>query len=83
MTVYGNLTMKNVTITGGHSYAEAIATGTQPYTLARGGGLAVWGKLTLDHCTVWGNRCTGDVNSSRDRGTYGGGIYANGLDLKD
>ncbi len=83
MAVYGNLTMKNVTITGGHSYAEAIATGSQPYTLARGGGLAVWGKLTLDHCTVWGNRCTGDPVPSRDRGTLGGGIYANGLDLRD
>ena len=35
--------MKNVTITGGYSYAEAIAAGSQPYTLARGGGLAVWG----------------------------------------
>lgn len=83
LAVYGNLTMKNVTIVGGHSYAEATSSMTQPYTLARGGGLAVWGKLTLEHCTVAGNQCTGDLNGSRDRGAYGGGIYANGLDLKD
>jgi hypothetical protein len=79
MAVYGNLTMKNVTITSGYSSAEAIAGGTQPYTLARGGGLAVWGTATLDRCTVSGNRCAGDNASSRDRGTYGGGIFANGI----
>jgi len=83
LAVYGNLTMKNVTITGGHSYAEAITGGTQPYTLARGGGLAVWGTARLERCTITGNKCTGDVTASRDRGTYGGGIYANGLDLTD
>ncbi len=83
MAVYGNLTLRHVTITGGHSYAEAIAGGTQPYTLARGGGLAVWGTLTLDHVTVAGNTCTGDLEGSRDRGTYGGGIYANGLAVAD
>jgi hypothetical protein len=83
LAVYGNLTMSNVTVVGGHSYAEAIAGGTQPYTLARGGGLAVWGTLTLRHGAIAGNKCTGDLNSSRDRGTYGGGIYANGLNLSD
>jgi hypothetical protein len=83
LAVSGDLMMKNVTITSGFSNAEAITGGTQPYTLARGGGLAVWGTANLEHCTVSGNKCQGDVNSSRDRGTYGGGIYANGLDLKD
>jgi len=83
MAVSGNLTLKNVTISSGHAYAEAITGGTQPYTLARGGGLAVWGKLTLENCAVIGNTCTGDPNGSRDRGTYGGGIYADNLDLKD
>ena len=80
MAVLGNLTMRNVTITSGHSSYEAIA-GTQPYTLARGGGLAVWGTATLEKCTVSGNRCTGDTDTtnSRDRGTYGGGIFANAL----
>jgi hypothetical protein len=79
LAVYGNLTMKNVTVTSGYSSAETIAGGTQLYTLARGGGLAVWGTATLDRCTVSGNRCAGDNVSSRDRGTYGGGIFANGL----
>jgi hypothetical protein len=75
LAVYGNLTMNNVTISSGHSYAEAISGGTQPYTLARGGGLAVWGTARLEHCTIAGNKCTGDVTASRDRGTYGGGIF--------
>lgn len=79
MAVYGNLTMRNVTVTSGYSSAEAIVGGAQPYTLARGGGLAVWGTATLEKCTVSGNRCAGDNVSSRDRGTYGGGLFANGL----
>jgi len=79
LAVYGNLTMRNVTVSSGYSSAETIAGGTQPYTLARGGGLAVWGTATLERCTVSGNRCAGDDTSSRDRGTYGGGIFANGL----
>jgi hypothetical protein len=83
MAVYGDLTLKNVTITGGYSKAEVISGGTQPYTLARGGGLAVWGTLTLENSTVAGNKAVGDNESSRDRGTYGGGIYANGLKLKN
>lgn len=46
LAVYGDLTLRNVTITGGRSTAEAITGGTQPYTLARGGGIAVWGTAT-------------------------------------
>jgi hypothetical protein len=83
LAVYGNLTMRNVTIASGYSQAEAISEGTQPYTLARGGGLAVWGTAHLDNCTIMGNTCEGESGSARDRGTYGGGIYADGLDLKD
>ena len=81
MAVYGNLIMKNVTISSGFSNAEPIVGGTQAFTLARGGGLAVWGTATLDRCTISGNRCAGDNASSRDRGTYGGGIFANGLSM--
>lgn len=79
LAVYGDLTLRNVTITGGYSSAEALSGGTQPYTLARGGGLAVWGIARLQDCTVSGNAVAGDENGSRDRGAYGGGIYANGL----
>lgn len=82
LAVYGDLTLKNVTITGGYSKAEAITGGTQPYTLARGGGIAVWGTATLENCTIAGNKALGDTEASRDRGTYGGGIYANGLKIK-
>ncbi len=83
LAVYGDLTMRNVTISSGYSIAEAIVGGTQPYTLARGGGLAVWGTARLTDCTIAGNTCFGESGSARDRGTYGGGIYANGLDLND
>jgi hypothetical protein len=83
LAVFGNLTMRNVTITSGYASAEAISKGTQPYTLARGGGLAVWGFAQLEHCTISGNKVEGDLESSRDRGTYGGGIYANGLIMKN
>jgi len=82
LAVYGDLTMKNVTVSSGYSSAEAIPGG-QLFTLARGGGLAVWGTAKLSRCTVSGNRCAGDNASSRDRGTYGGGIYANGLELDE
>jgi hypothetical protein len=81
LAVYGNLNMTNVAITGGCSAAEPTGSDAQPYTLARGGGLAVWGIARLDRCTISGNTAEGDSESSRDRGTYGGGIYANGLVL--
>jgi hypothetical protein len=82
LAVYGDLTLRHVNITGGYSQAEAISNSTaQPYTLARGGGVTVWGTLTLDHSAIYGNKIVGDNESSRDRGTYGGGIYANGLNL--
>jgi len=83
LAVYGDLTMMNVTVTGGCSESVAIADVTQPFTLARGGGLAVWGTARLSACTIAGNRCLGESGSARDRGTYGGGIYADGLDLED
>ena len=80
--MYGNLTLRNIAVSGGYSLAEAISgTGPQPFTLARGGGLAVWGTATLENCAIYGNKIVGDDEVSRDRGTYGGGIYANGLIL--
>jgi hypothetical protein len=81
LAVYGNLTMRNVNISSGFSRAEPIAGGTQRYTLARGGGLAVWGTATLDRCIVSGNRAEGpgDNTAGRDQATYGGGIFANGV----
>jgi hypothetical protein len=81
LAVYGDLTMDNVTVSSGYSVAEAIVGGTQPFTLARGGGLAVWGRATLTDCTVAGNICVGESGSARDRGTYGGGIYSDDLNL--
>jgi hypothetical protein len=83
LAVYGDLTMRRVTVESGYSEAEAITGGTQPFTLARGGGLAVWGTARLYNCVIAGNTCVGESGSARDRGTYGGGIYADGLDLND
>ncbi|MBI5895744.1 MAG: hypothetical protein HZB24_06995, partial [Desulfobacterales bacterium] len=84
LAVYGNLTLAHVTITGGSSVAEDISTDDpedQPWTLARGGALAVWGTAGLVNCTLYDNHCTGDFDSSRDRGAFGGGVYANRVQL--
>lgn len=83
--VYGSLTMTNVTITGGRSVAEDISAvdPDQPWTLGRGGGVAVWGRAKLTGCTLYDNHCVGDFDSSRDRGAFGGGLYANLVDLED
>jgi len=83
LALYGNLTMKKVTVTGGHASSEALSVGSQPFTLARGGGLAVWGTANLERCALGGNRTSGDETPSRDRGAFGGGIYANRLVVSD
>jgi hypothetical protein len=80
--VYGDLTMQNVTVTAGNAVAQPLA-GDPPWTLARGGGLAVWGTLTLRNCVVAGNRVSGDTSPSRDRAAFGGGIYADTLWIED
>jgi hypothetical protein len=81
LAVYGNLTMNNVAITSGFSKYEAIVVGAQPFTLARGGGLAVWGTARLTRCVISGNRTEGDSVPARDRGSMGGGLYGNLLIL--
>jgi hypothetical protein len=83
LAVYGNLMMRNVTVTGGYAKAEAIPGGYQPYTLARGGGVAVWGVASFEGCTIAGNRAEGDLAGSRDRGAFGGGVYADWLYVRD
>lgn len=79
LAVEGNLTLVNVAITGGRSVAEDISTGDpddQPWTLARGGALAVWGVAQLVDCRLYDNHVQGDFDSSRDRGAFGGAVYA-------
>ncbi len=85
LAVYGNLTMTNVTVTGGRSIAEDISATNddQPWTLARGGGVAVWGRARLTDCKLYDNYCEGDFDSSRDRGTFGGGIYADIVEMEN
>lgn len=91
LAVYGNLSMSNVTITGGHSMAEEIAgydpeaepgsANSQSWTLGRGGAVAVWGIARLNNCVLYDNHCIGDFDQSRDRGAFGGGIYADIVDI--
>ncbi|MFP4444978.1 MAG: hypothetical protein ACLFPD_01865 [Desulfosudaceae bacterium] len=89
LAVYGNLTMSNVTITGGRSVAsldiDPDNDSTQTATLARGGGLAVWGLARLSNCTIYDNLCdkSADNHRERDQGAFGGGIYADVVRLTD
>jgi hypothetical protein len=79
LAVDGNLTLRNVAIRGGRSVTEAISITTphpQSWTLARGGALAVWGTARLENCTLYDNQVRGDFDSSRDRGAFGGAVYA-------
>lgn len=84
LAVDGDLTLRNVSITGGVNVAEDISTGDpddQPWTLARGGGLAVWGRAKLEDCRIYDNHVEGDFDASRDRGAFGGGVYANIVEI--
>ncbi len=85
LAVDGNLTLTNVSITGGHSTAEAISITDpypQPWTLARGGALAVWGVARLVNCRLYDNHVQGDFDSSRDRGAFGGAVYADIVEMQ-
>ena len=85
LAVEGNLTLINVAITGGRSVAENIATGNpqdQPWTLARGGAVAVWGVARLVDCRLYDNQVRGDFDSSRDRGAFGGAVYADIVEME-
>jgi hypothetical protein len=85
LAVYGDLTLRNVSVTGGVNVAEDISTGDpddQPWTLARGGGIAVWGEARLSDCEIFDNHVEGDFDPSRDRGAFGGGVYANNVDME-
>jgi hypothetical protein len=83
LAVSGDLTLTNVAITGGNSVFDVAADvgqhpeDNQTSTLARGGGLAVWGVATLTDCAIYNNHAVGDdADTSRDGGAYGGGVYA-------
>jgi hypothetical protein len=84
LAVYGDLVLSNVSVTAGISVAEELPTSDpddQPWTLARGGALAVWGVARLVDCQLYDNHLQGDFDSSRDRGAFGGGLYANVVDM--
>ena len=100
LAVYGDLTMTNVSITGGWSVAEALVPSQddcddevesdpmfQCSTRACGGALAVWGVATLRNCTLYDNHCfraaSGVPARGRDAGVFGGGIYADIVDMED
>ena len=82
LAVDGDLTLTNVDIRGGRSLTENNTTvPDQPWTLARGGALAVWGVARLNHCRLYDNQVQGDFDASRDRGAFGGGIYADIVEM--
>lgn len=83
LAVYGDLTLRKVWVSSGLARYEATSDPDQPYTLGRGGALAVWGAATLERCVLSGNRAEGDPNASRDRGAFGGGVYAKVVVLRD
>ena len=90
LAVSGDLTLTNVAITGGNSVFDVAAdVGQHPddqqtSTLARGAGVAVWGVATLVDCAVYDNHAVGDdTDTSRDGGAYGGGVYADTVDMEN
>ena len=86
LAVDGDLTLRNVAITGGSSITEAIppvGEYPQPWTLARGGAVAVWGVARLEDCELYDNHVRGDFESSRDRGAFGGAVYADIVSLEN
>ena len=90
LAVYGNLTMTNVSVTGGWSVAEEMVQDTgdeheQLSTRARGAGVAVWGIARLANCRIYNNHCKRDAAvpaRSRDAGVFGGGVYADIVELE-
>lgn len=88
LAVYGDLTLKNASITGGRcvSTTNVVSVGgyDQASTRARGGGLAVWGVAHLENCRIYDNACGAAVmDPGRDAGIFGGGIYADIVDISD
>ncbi len=81
LAVEGDLTLRNVAITGGRSNFVAVPVQgqyPQPWTLARGGAVAVWGVGAAARTAgCYGNqRRAGIPTASRDRGAFGGAAYA-------
>lgn len=92
LAVYGNLTMTNVSITGGWSVAEELPPPDpddergQLSTRARGGGIAVWGVARLTDCKLYDNHSKRAIDvpaRSRDAGAFGGGVYADIVDMEN
>ncbi|MDP2007572.1 MAG: hypothetical protein Q8K45_18015 [Rubrivivax sp.] len=85
LAVEGDLTLVNVAIRGGRSVTAALTpagTYPQPWTLARGGAVAVWGVARLVNCRLHDNRVQGDFDASRDRGAFGGAVYADIVEIE-
>jgi hypothetical protein len=92
LAVRGNLYMNRVTVTGGWSVAEELPPPDpddergQLSTRARGGGVAVWGVAKFYDCKFHDNHCVRDPSvpaRSRDAGVFGGGVYADIVEMAD
>ena len=91
LAVRGNLTLRNVSITGGWSVTEELPAPDpedelgQLSTRARGGGIAVWGIARLEDCTIYDNHARRDASvpaRPRDAGVFGGGVYADIVEME-
>ena len=84
LAVDGDLALTHVSVRGGRCLTENIAAtnAAQPWTLARGGAVAVWGVAHLTDCQFYDNQVQGDFDSSRDRGAFGGAVYADIVEME-
>ena len=84
LAVDGDLALTHVSMRGGRCLTENIAATNpaQPWTLARGGAVAVWGVAHLTDCQFYDNQVQGDFDSSRDRGAFGGAVYADIVEME-
>jgi hypothetical protein len=99
LAVYGDLTMINVSVTGGWSVAEDLLDPVPqecPYpedesdirqcsTRARGGAIAVWGTARIFDCKLYDNhvRQGSVLTRSRDGGAFGGGLYSDIVEMEN
>jgi len=91
LAVFGDLSLWNLSITGGMSVAETLPVNPEdPYdqlsTHARGGAVAVWGNASLIRCTFYNNHCKRASTvpaRSRDSGVFGGAVYADIVEMQD
>src|SRR5438067_248021 len=67
----GNLTLKNLTLTGGRAIGDSGAVGAD----GQGGAVLNRGTLTIDRCTLSDNQAIGGSGTDGDGSGRGGAVY--------